>query len=109
MITDNLPETEAAEVELLRDQQRRAVLGTITSRPKARYAKTSLIRKTIAAAYCEPAPSMSTLIAWFTEAGVPNAGRGKGHHTFWQVAAAEDCIRAHVGLPTVCQHRGAAQ
>lgn len=42
-----------------------------------------------------------------TEAGVPNAGRGKGHHTFWQVAAAEDCIRAHVGLPTVCQHGGA--
>ena len=107
MITTNLPETtEAAETEFLRDQQRRAVLGCLTNRPKARYAKTSMIRKTIAAAYCDPAPAVATLTAWFTEAGVPHAGRGKGHHTFWQVAAAEDCIRSHVGLPTVCQHGG---
>ena len=57
MITTNLHETEVAETEFLRDQQRRAVLGCLTNRPKARYAKTSMIRKTIAAAYCAPAPS----------------------------------------------------
>ena len=107
MITTTLPETEAAEVELLRDQQRRAVLGTLTNRPKARYAKTSLIRKTIVAAYCDPMPATKTVIEWLAAGGVPHSGRGKGHHTFWQVAAAEDCIRAHVGLPTVCQHGGA--
>lgn len=94
-----LSEPPADETAYLRDVRRTTVLDSLRNRPRARYAKTNLIRRTIAAGYCDPVPCNTTLNHWFKEAKVPNSGGGKGHHLLWQVAAAEDAIRAKVGLP----------
>ncbi len=87
---DNPPQTEE---EIIKRDQISAVMQCLKNRPRARYASTRAIHKTIVTAYMDPPPCKQTLIDWFRRASIPCINDyGRGRDIYWQVAAAENFI-----------------
>lgn len=94
--------TDTIELDEIRRGHVAAMARCLQVRPRARYATTTQIRRTIAASYMDPVPCAQSLHTWFEKAAVPNTGvHQRGLPVYWQVAAAENVLRKRVGLEPI--------